>query len=146
MKALRALIESIFLYNCKIWTITPSQAIKTINTFQGRLLRTYVMNVKWLNIVKNEDIYRKTAATAWSNIIRIQRLQWFGKVIRADESTPVKRAFNYANAPYQQPRGKPTSTWLSIIKSDFCNLNVTWDAAINTAIDIKTWETMVNDS
>ena len=109
----------------EIWTITPSQAVKTINTCQQRLLRTYVLNAKWPNIVKNEDVYRKTAATEWSNIIRKRKSKWFGKVIRADESTPVKRAFNYANGPYQQPRGKLTSTWLSIIKSDFRNLNLT---------------------
>ena len=82
MKAFRAYVEPIFLYNCEIWTITPSQSVKTINTFQWRLLRTYVLNVKWPNIVKNEDIYRKTAATEWSNIIRKRRLKWFGKVIR----------------------------------------------------------------
>ena len=126
--------------------ITPSQAVKIINTFQRRLLRTYVLNAKWPNIVKNKDVYRKTAATEWGNIIRKRRLKWFGKVIKADESTPVKKAFNYANAPYQRPRGKPTSIWLSIIKSDFRNLNLTWDEAINAAIDIKTWETIVNDS
>ena len=114
--------------------------------FQRRLLRTYVLNAKWLNIVKNKDVYRKAAATEWSNIIRKRRLKWFGKVIRAAESTPVKKAFNYANVPYQQPPGKPTSTWFSIIKSDFRNLNVTWIEAINTAIDIKTWEPIVNDS
>ena len=34
---------------------------------------------------------------------------------------------------------------LSIIKSGFDNLNLTWDEAMNTAIDIKTWETIVND-
>ena len=146
MKAFRVYVEPTFLYNCEIWTITPTQAAKTINTFQRRLLRTYVLNANWPNIIKNEDVYRKTAATEWSNIIRKRRLKWFGKVIRADESTPIKRVFNYANAPYQRPRDKPTSTWLSIIKSDFCNLNLTWDEAINTAIDIKTWETIVNDS
>ena len=74
------------------------------------------------------------------------RLKWFGKVIIADESTPVKKVFNYSNAPYQRPRGKPTSARLSIIKSDFRNLNLTWDEAINTPIDIKTWETTVHDS
>ena len=68
MKAFRAYFEPIFLYNREIWTITPSQVIKTINTFQQRLLRTYVLNAKWPNIVKNEDVYRKTAATEWSNI------------------------------------------------------------------------------
>ena len=63
MKAFRASAEPIFVYNGKIWTITPSQAMKTINVFLGRLLRTYVLNVKWPNIVKIEDVYRKTAAT-----------------------------------------------------------------------------------
>ena len=81
MKAFRAHVEPIFRYNCEI---TPSQVVKTINTFHRRLLRTYVLSVKWLNIVKNEDEYRKTPATEWSNI-RKQRLKWFAKVIRADE-------------------------------------------------------------
>ena len=112
-----------------------------------RLLRTYVLNIKWLNIVKNEDVYgKKPAATEWSSIIQKQRLKWFGKVIRADEPTPVKTTYNYGNAPYQRPFGKPMSTLLSIIKPNFHNLNLTWDEAINTAIDIKTWETIVNDS
>ena len=40
MKAFRAYDEPIFLYNFEIWTIIPSQAIKAINAFQRRLLRT----------------------------------------------------------------------------------------------------------
>ena len=107
MKAFRAYFEPIFLYNCEIWTITPSQVVKTINAFQRRLLRTYVLNVKWPNIVKNEDVYRKTAATEWGNIIQKRILKWFGKEIRTDESTPVTMAFNYVNAPYQRPHRKP---------------------------------------
>ena len=82
MKAFRAYVEPIFLCNYKIWNITPSQAVKTTNAFQRRLLRT----LKWPDIVKNEDVYRKTAATEWSNIIRKERLKWFGKVIRTATS------------------------------------------------------------
>ena len=71
MKAFRAHAEPIFPYNCKIWTTTPSQAVKTINAFQRRLLRSDVLNIKWSNIVKNEDVYRKTgpqnAATSFEN-------------------------------------------------------------------------------
>ena len=95
---------------------------------------------------KIKTAYIKTATAEWSNINRKRKLKWFGKVIRAEEPTPVKRAFNYSNAPCQWPRGKPTSTWLSIIKSDFRDLNLTCDEAINSAIDIKTGETIVNDS
>ena len=70
MKAFTANVEPIFLYNCKIWTVTPSQAVKSINTFHRRLLRTYVLSVIWSNIVKNDHVYRKTAATKWSCIIQ----------------------------------------------------------------------------
>ena len=104
MKAFRTYVEPIFLYICEIWTVTPSQAVKTINALQQRLLRTYVLNVKWQNIVKKEDVYRKTTATEWSNIIPKRSLKWFWKVIRADKSTPTKRVVNYLNAPYQRPR------------------------------------------
>ena len=58
MKPLRVYFGPIFSCNCKIWTVTPSQAVKTINAFQRRLLRTYVLQVKWPNIVKNEDLNR----------------------------------------------------------------------------------------
>ena len=68
-EAFRAYVEPILLYNCEICTITPSQAVKTVSAFQRRLLRAYVMNIKWPNIVKNEDVDRKTAALEWSNII-----------------------------------------------------------------------------
>ena len=47
------------IYNDK--KITPEtkiKAVKTINTFQRRLLRTYVLNAKWPNIVKNERIQK----------------------------------------------------------------------------------------
>ena len=99
MKAFRAHVEPIFLHNCKIWTIAPSQVVKINNAFQWRLLATYALNVKWSNIFKNEDVYRKIATTKWSNTIPKRRLKRFGKVIRADKSALVKRAFNYANTP-----------------------------------------------
>ena len=108
------------IYNDK--KITPEtkiKAVKTINTFQRRLLRTYVLNANWPNIIKNEDVYRKTAATEWSNIIRKRRLKWFGKVIRADESTPVKRAFNYASASYQGLSGNQRQLGWALLNQTF---------------------------
>ena len=68
------------------------------------------------NIVKNEDVYRKTAAIKWSNIIQKRRLKWFGKVIRADEPAPAKKAFNYANAPNQQPHGNAGQPHVNLVE------------------------------
>ena len=125
MKALRAYFEPTFLCNGKIWTITTSQVIKNHLCIPAETLESLCTKRKMANTVKNEDVYRKTAATEWRKIIQKRILKWFGKVIRADESTPVTRPFNYTNSPYQRPRCKPTSTWLNIIISDFRNLNVT---------------------
>ena len=80
-KAFRTYVEPIFLS-------------KTTNVFQQSLMGNYVVNVKWSNIVKNEDVFRKTGPTKWSNIIRKRRLKWFAKVIKGDDSAPVKRTFN----------------------------------------------------
>ena len=83
--------RDIFLYNCEIWTITSSQAENTINAFQQILLRIYGLNVKWPNTVRNEELYRK------------RRLKQFGREIRAEDSTPGKKAFNYAITHTRDP-------------------------------------------
>ena len=59
MKAFDAYIKPIFLYNCEIWTITASCAEKMIDGFQRRLLRTYVLNVKWPKILKTKKSTQK---------------------------------------------------------------------------------------
>ena len=64
MKPLRVYFGPMFLCNCEIWTVTPSQAVKIINAFQQRLLRTYVLNLKWLNIEKPPT---QNGATSFEN-------------------------------------------------------------------------------
>lgn len=144
MSSFRAYIELIILYNCNIWTIT-SQAENTINAFQRRLLNTYVLNMKWPNTVRIEEVYKRTRATEWSTTIQKRRLKWFGKIIWPDDSTPAERAFDYGIAPYQRPRGKPVSARLSIIRSDLTKLNLAWDEEINIAVDIQIREAIINN-
>ena len=74
MSSFRAYIELIILYNCKIWTIT-SQAENTINAFQRRLLNTYVLNMKWPNTVRIEEVYKRTRATEWSTTIQKKTIE-----------------------------------------------------------------------
>ena len=44
----------------------------------------------------------------------------------------------YGIDPYQRPRGKPESTWLSTIRSDLKKLNLAREEAINFPVDIQT--------
>ena len=61
------------------------------------------------------------------------------------EQTPAKKAFTYALEPYARPRGKPPTTWLSVIRNDFKELNLTWEQATLAASEEKTWERFIEN-
>ena len=144
MSAFRTYIEPVFLYNCELWSITISQTENIINSFQRRLLRSFVLNVRWPEVATNAEVYHRTEAKRWSETIRLRRLRWLGKALRDDNDTPMKKALQYANGQYQRPRGKPATTWLSVVKNDLKLMNLTWDEAIEIAKDSKQWETIIS--
>ena len=84
-------------------------------SFQRRIIRTFVLNVRWPTIVKNEEIFTKTKLELWSIIIGKRCLKWFGKIARMDPSTSARSALHYALEEFRRPRGRPPKTWLSIM-------------------------------
>ena len=109
--AFKTYIESIFLYNSEIWTTTKQTNAK-IDSFQRRIIREIILNVKWPVVVKNEDVYETTKSKPWSETIKLRRLKWFGKIARMDANSPARRALAYALSPYTQSRGRPQTTIL----------------------------------
>ena len=67
LRIFKAYVESIFLYNSEIWTLTKSLEDK-IDSFQRRLLRK-VIRVNWPRLISNEDLYNRTHMKPWSVII-----------------------------------------------------------------------------
>ena len=49
-------VSSVFLYNCETWTLAKTLE-NTVDSFQQRLLRILVLNVKWFNIATNDTAY-----------------------------------------------------------------------------------------
>ena len=76
IRAFNAYVASIFLYNSELWTKNKE---KKIDTFQRNLLRK-IMNIKWSQIITNEELMIKTKQTNWSDTIRKKRLSWYGHV------------------------------------------------------------------
>ena len=92
----------------------------------------------------NDNVYLLTQVKKWGKIVIKRRLKWFSKIVTAKNDTPMRKAFDYATSHYQRPRGKPTTTWLSVVKNDFKSLNISWDDAIEFAKDTKEWNTIIN--
>ena len=100
-KVFTTYIQPVFLYNCETWTLTKLENEK-IDTFQRRLTRKYILNIKWPKKITNEKVYEKTEIEKWSQLARKRRLKFFGNVIQMDEDIPVKKALKYATEPFKK--------------------------------------------
>ena len=60
VRSFNCYVSSVFLYNCETWTLMKTLE-NTIDSFQRRLLRITVLNVKWSNIATNDCLCRHKA-------------------------------------------------------------------------------------
>ena len=54
---------------------------------------------------------------------------------RAPEEIPAKGALRYGLCNYARPRGKPKTTWISKVKKNLNEMNLSWLEAENLAIE-----------
>ena len=131
--------ESIFLYNCEIWTLTKTMN-NTIDAFQRKKLR-HAIGIYYPKKISNEDLYKKTKQVAWSKKIKRRRLKYFGHVCRMDESTPAKQALiETIKQNTIRKQGKPKLTWLQTVINDLKELGIIPN------IDFKNIFELANDS
>ena len=116
VRLLKSHIESIFLYNSELWTLTKKLE-NTINVFQRNLLRK-VLNIKWPNKISNKQLYERMKIDEWSKTIRERRLSWYGHLLRLPDNTPAKTALREAQRYVKKPRGGQKLTWIKMIEKD----------------------------
>ena len=143
IRVFRALIESIFLYNSEIWTLTKGLECE-IDVFQRKILR-YILGIRYSarNWISNEDVYRIVGLKPWSSVIRRRRLSFFGHVCRLDESTPARIALSEALRPVKRPKGRGKTTLLSVISKDLYQLGITIGGALQLAKDRVYWNQLI---
>jgi hypothetical protein len=122
IRLFRSHIESIFLYNCELWT-TTKQLINEIDVFQRNMLRK-IMEIQWQDRITNNQLYERTKVTPWSKTVKKRRLKWYGHLLRLPEETPARAALREARRYVQKPRGGQKITWLKLIDKDLENINI----------------------
>ena len=121
-------LESIFLYNSELWTLTKSLE-EQIDSYHRRQLRK-VIDIRWPEKISNVNLYKRTKVTPWSTKIFKRRLSWLGHLLRLDTDTPARKALNEFCKKTKAPRGRRKTTWLQIVLNDiknFSTLTVTND-------------------
>ena len=98
------------LYNCKIWTLTKNLE-ESLDIFQRKLLHR-MLNIKLLDKIRNEEIYKRSHQTTITTEIKKRRLNWLGHTLRLPERTPAKLAFREYLKKVKGNRGRPKQTWI----------------------------------
>ena len=138
------MVESIFLYNSECWGLNKSLENK-IDIVQRKLLCN-ILGIRWSkgNWLSNKELYIVTHQTEWSKKIAFRRIRFFGHVARLPEGAPAKIALYESIRETNNPVGRPTTTLLSVIKSQLKELDITdFHTAINKAQDRDTWRSLI---
>ena len=130
-----ATVESVLLYGCETWTLTP-RLEKQLNGCYTRMLRT-VFNVNWSEHVTNKALYG--GLPKLSDKIRERRTRFAGHCSRSAKE-PVSKLVHWIPKHGRRSRGRPTLTYIDILKRD-TGLEV---EELKTAMqDRKTWKAFV---
>ena len=141
LRFMNALIESIFLYNCEVWTLDANLE-RRIDVFQRSLLRR-VLGIRLREHVSNCELYKRAKTIRWSEKVKDRRLSWFGHMCRLPESTPAKRAFYECLREFKRHIGRPKVTWLKVISKQLKELNIqTIDEGAHIARDRDMYRTL----
>ena len=138
VKAFNTYLATIFLCNSELWTLTETM-VKSIDVFQRKVLRIYVLNMKYPRVISNEEVCRRTRITPWPTVIKKRRLKWLGHCSRLDKDTPAAKAMQYATSQYRKRRGRPQLTWLKQVENQLNELGIRMVDAPNLANDKTLW-------
>ena len=75
-----------------------------MDAFHRQLLRQ-LLNIHYLNIMTNNDIYAMTRQHLWTDKINQNKLRFTGHILRLPVGTPVRQALQIALKPATRPRG-----------------------------------------
>ena len=124
----------LFLYNCEAWTLTQKLE-NIIDTFQQRLLRIVVLNVKRPNMATNDIIYAVARQILWSQVTKRREVSWLGHLFRLSDDTTAKIALQYFLKQTKKRRCRQQTTWIFMMKMKLLDMGLEWEAANRLAED-----------
>jgi len=77
-------------------------------------------------------------------IIQRRRLMLFGHLARMDETADARRILTGVHqSDWSRPVGRPYTSWMATLKSDLSLHNLTFEDAIELALDKSLWRLLV---
>jgi hypothetical protein len=113
MRLFSATVESVLLYGCEAWSVTPKLE-KQLNGCYTRLLRT-AHNVHWSRHMTNQELY--SGLPKISDKIRKRRLRFAGHCYRSKQESVSKLVLWTPKHGRRKP-GRPALTYIDTLNRD----------------------------
>ena len=121
----RSLVRPILAYGSEAWCMTQTDE-QTLLVFERRILRTIFGGIQIENNWRrrfNHELYELYAEPDIVKYIKINRLRWFGHVLRMDEErVPLKMLNGHPDGTRRA--GRPKGRWKDAVESNLKSLKV----------------------
>ena len=103
------------LYGSETWPLKVEQTAKLQRT-QASMIRL-MCGVKLNERMASQVLRERLGIEAIEDVVRRNRLRWFGHVERKEDSSWVKKCMT-VEVDGKRPRGRPRLMWRQIVESD----------------------------
>ena len=133
------------IYGAETWTVT-SKTEKMLKTWERKILRKIYgpakENGQW-RIKTNPEFITKYKSQDIVTVIKIQRLEWLGHVIRMNKTRSVKKIFE-GKLEGIRGRGRPRLRRINDVEDNLRKLGVKrWRTK---ALDREEWESIIREA
>jgi len=130
------------MYGSECWALSKADARKIDALDQWCLRR--ILDIRWYHRVSNREVRRMTEQPPLTDIIQKRRLMLFGHLARMDETVDARRILTGVHqSDWSRPVGRPYTSRMATLKSDLSLHNLTFEDAIELAMDKSLWRLLV---
>ena len=138
LKLYNVCILPIMLCGSECWALSKAD-VRKIDALDQWCLRR-ILDICWYHCVSNWEVWHLTEHPLLTSIIQKRRLMLFGHLIRMDESADARRILTAVpQSDWRSPVGRPHSSWMATLKNDLSLHNLTYEDAIEMALDKPLW-------
>ena len=113
LRIFTATVESVLLYGCEAWTVSPKLA-KELDGCYTRMLRM-AYNIHWKQHISNHELYGELPRV--SQKIRERRCRFAGHCSRSTDE-PVSKLLHWDPRHGRRKPGRPSLTLIDVLKQD----------------------------
>ena len=125
------------VYRSECWVLSKADARK-IDALRK------ILDIRWYHHVSNREVRCMMEQPPLTAIIQKRRLMLFGHLARMDETADARRILTGVHqSDWSRPVGRPYTSWMATLKSDLSLHNLTFEDAIELALDKSLWRLLV---